>query len=79
MRMLLVSRDESVACSLDGRMAGLNGLLREREIGPDKDVNVGRIAICRLPEVQGRHVKLSSKWQTLFWCRRKCKGRAEGD
>ena len=77
--VLLVRRNESVACSLDGRMAGLKGLLGKRKIGPDKDVNVGRFAVCRLPEVQGHHVKLSSKWQTLFWCRRKCKGRAEGD
>ena len=63
MRMLFVRRDERVAGGLDGRVAGLNRLLRERKIGPDKDVNVGRFAGCRLPEVQGRHGKLSSKWQ----------------
>jgi hypothetical protein len=41
MRMGEVLRKER-ACSLDGRMAGLNYLLRERKIMPHEEVEVWR-------------------------------------
>ena len=53
--MLAAGGNETGSGSLDGRVAGLNGLLRERKVGPDEDVNVSRIAGCGLPEAGSGH------------------------
>ena len=40
MRMLVVGREESVAAGLDGRVAGLHNLLKNRQIRADKHVGI---------------------------------------
>jgi hypothetical protein len=66
MRMLVGRRDERVAGGLNGRVAGLNGLLGEREIGADEDVNVSRLGSSCLREAGMGHVRFSSKWQEVL-------------
>ena len=55
MRMLAGRRNESAAGGLDGRMAGLDGLLRERKISANEDVNVSELGGCRLREAGRVH------------------------
>ena len=74
MRMLVGRRDERVTGGLNGRVAGLNGLLWERKIGANKDVNVSGLAICRLREAGITHKSFWSKWQEFFLGAQKVQG-----